>query len=108
MAGENIIETDVYEYYDYDTSAYVQSNGVLAIATGLARYYANRLGGVKRIYERTYPSIKANDGSADSQTNITLGRYTIINDGVGNRDFYATEVRKNPRTNELFVAWQEV
>lgn len=74
----------------------------------LSKYYGHRLGGGKRVYERTYRSIKGNDGSTESFEHVTLCRQTAIDDGVSSRNFYATEVEKNPRDNTLKVRWQEV
>jgi hypothetical protein len=95
-----------HRYWNYQTDAWVSNQTRMDIS--LARYYANRLGGIRRVYERAYETIKANDGSTNSHVNLSLLRITVINDGIGDRTFYATEVRKDVAKEESFVRWEEV
>ncbi len=94
------------EWWDYVLADWAVP--VVQMDLAIASYYATRLGQFKRVYERTYPNLKANDGSTNSQANVSLLRNTVINDGVSDRNFYATEVHKNIQTGDLFIRWQEV
>jgi hypothetical protein len=73
-----------------------------------AQFYGRKFRGEKRVYERTYNSLKADNGTTDSHSNIVCGARTQISDGVSARNFYAVEVKKNLARNELTVVWQEV
>jgi len=63
---------------------------------------------IKRGYERRYSSVKATKDGTSSIDSIHILDRATINDGVQDRTFYATEVRKNLFTNEMFVRWHEV
>ena len=111
MIGGDVWSTIGIEYWNYFTGAWVNTDGgdsLIRQDHALAWYYAARLGAIKRVYERTYTDLKANDGSTNSHVNISLLRNTQIDDGTGALTFYATEVHKNLPKNELFVRWQQV
>jgi hypothetical protein len=80
---------------------------VSCLARSLVQYLFYRFQKGRLEYTRLYESLKANDGSTDSQRwNRTLVGHAI-NDGVTARTFYATEVSKNVLTNKSKVVWVE-
>lgn len=98
-------------YWDYGAGAYIAAPVIATYARhdlAVCYYYGARLGLIKRIYQRTYFGLKGNDGSTNSQANVTLMRNTQINDGVGLRSFYAEEVHKNAATGLLYLQLREV
>jgi hypothetical protein len=69
------------------------------------KFYITRFGGNKRVYSREYATMK---DVAGTQGNLTLCARHAITDGVAARNFYATEIRKDPLKNSSFIRWQEV
>ncbi|MBE3141473.1 MAG: hypothetical protein IMZ53_12935 [Thermoplasmata archaeon] len=97
-------------YYDYTSPAHwvhLEDGGshTNLLAEAIAKYYYDRFSSGRVQYEREYKSIKANNGTTNSQRNCqTLMRH-VIHDGVIERTFYATEVEKDIFTNKVKVCW---
>jgi hypothetical protein len=93
-------------YWDYSIGGYSYFNGgTNFVGRVLARYLFARMGEGRVEYTRKYGSIKANNGTTNSQRNCkTLIRHAI-HDGVSSRTFYATEVSKDMTKNEATIVW---
>jgi hypothetical protein len=92
-------------YWDYEAGAW--STGYNA-EVAMARYLYTRLSQVKRSYSRTYNSLKSTANAVLSHVNTTILMRTSIDDGIASRNFYATEVTKNPDKDECTIQWNEV
>ncbi len=91
-----LVEVDTYPVY---------RNKTFIKAT--EKYYFNRFTDNRVEYERTYGSIKANNGASDSQRWLQTLNIHTIHDGITSRTFYATEVAKNIITNQARIVWVE-
>jgi hypothetical protein len=100
------LAVDYGHYWDYTLGSYVDFYGAPNwLGRVLARYLFARMGEGRVEYTRKYGSIKANNGTTNSQRNCkTLIRHAI-HDGVSSRTFYATEVSKDMTKNEATIVW---
>jgi len=103
--GTDCSDYNYARFYDYGVGWAASSRRLDQL---LSLYYSDRLGGVKRAYERKYDTLKGNNGTTNTFANTDLFRNCSINDGVASKSFYATEVQRNVQTAEAFVRWQEV
>jgi hypothetical protein len=102
-AGNCFSITDV-QYWDYSTGAVVSVDN---FARAVAQYYFARYSPKKLEYDRKYSSIKANNGSTDSQRWMQNLNQHSINDGLTARNVYATEIHKDLLNNTVQVFWIE-
>jgi hypothetical protein len=94
-------------YFDYVARAWATETAEKTYQAALVHYLWKRLTPQRRLYERRYAGIAATEGSATSHTVAFVSRRTTIHDGIGAKNFYANEVRKNLERDELFIQWIE-
>lgn len=118
VPGNDVLRVTAMKFYDYANATYsadiatdndpsILADGKVIIAEPILGYLYRRFFNDKRMYERTYATLKATIGGNVSTTNMELGVKTQINDGISTRTYYATEIRKNFMTNRMFVKWIE-
>lgn len=105
--GRIYIGVDIYKWWDYLSGAYGTSTHVI-MSSAVAGYYYNLLAGSRRVYERDYDTLVGVLGAISSQYVVQLFEKTEIDDGVDTREFYASEIRKDPAKDLLSVRWIEV
>jgi len=94
-------------YYDYNAATWV--TGVTNMVTAVMQYYNRRFSPGRRMYERTYGSLKFDDTGVTSHSSITPLKRIEIYDQNTAADvvYYATEIRKDFENNETTVLWIE-
>ena len=111
-AGANrMVPVTAGQWYNYSTHAFVSwtsdNYGTdCQFLVALSSYLYNRFKGQAQ-YSRQYSSVKASDGSTNSQRNLRALRRHEIVDEYGTRTFYAIEVRKSYVANTAQVVWFE-
>ncbi len=112
-SGSSFTSGHIYTMmYDYITKALIYPPGPLHgssfLTPALLHMYYNKFSRPLRSVIRTYKGVAPTENGVTSHTVIYPTKVTNINDGVSTRAFYANEVRKNPKKNELYVQWIEV
>lgn len=92
------------EYYNWTTAAWVRLSSYPA---ALMQYYNNRFTTGRRMYERSYGSLKFTESGSTSHANLKPMKRIDIDDTTGATTFYATEIRKDFETNTSTVLWIE-
>lgn len=102
------------DYYNYDTSTYDTADTYTSYSQlylnwcqAVAGYLFNKFHNPFVGYTRTYGSIKSNNGTTNTHVNSVCSMRTVINDGSGDKTFYANKVIKNAQDNTLTIDWIE-
>lgn len=88
-------------FWDYAAGAWAQGND---IATALMAYFNRRFSAGRKMFERSYGSLKFTDGTT-SHVNLKPMKRIQINDQLATENYYATEVRKDFKGNKSTVLW---
>ena len=89
-------------YYNWEAGSF--SGSYQRSAEAHVRYWYSGFGTARRGYTRTYPNMRASDGTTNSHKNLHVLRKTTI----GEKTFMAIEVSKNIPSGTAQVKWIEV
>jgi hypothetical protein len=99
-----LIDLRKIKYWDYLAGDWSVEEEFIS---GLMKYFNRRFSGSRKMFERTYGSLKFDDGSTVSQLNLKPMVRRQINDQIAVENYYATEVRKDFKGNKSTILWIE-
>lgn len=97
------IYMDTTKFWDYLTGAW--SAAEESMETAVMKYYNRRFTSGRKLYERTYGSLKFTESGVTSHMIIRPFKRIEINDLITTVTYYATEIRKDFESNTTTVLW---
>ncbi|HEY4611411.1 MAG TPA: hypothetical protein VII11_00330 [Bacteroidota bacterium] len=93
------------QYYHYVLGSSATALGTHTMQEALCLYEFYRLAKRKKVIERTYGSLQADNGGGNTHEAVKLLARASINDGTGAGMYYINKLIKKPASSELEIEW---